>query len=263
MPDPDTAKLDAQLLMAHVLGANRAWLYAHGDHVLTATARETFEQLVHRRAAGAPIAYLTGRQAFWSLDLAVDESTLIPRPETELLVETVLARLSDPVVRIADLGTGSGAIAIALASERPDWQVTATDQSSRALGIAARNARDAGCADIEFIERSWLDGFGPASLDAIVANPPYIRAGDPHLERLRFEPESALVAGADGLDAIREIVDAGYDVLVDRGLLLLEHGFDQAGAVADLMGARGYLAVESLRDLGGHARVTLGQRPAR
>jgi len=257
------ARLDAELLLAHALGTPRARLYAWPEHEPDATERSAFEQLVDARARGEPIAYLTGRREFWSLDLAVTPDVLIPRHETELLVALALERIPrDRPFRVADLGTGSGAIALAIARERPLARVTATDASAGALDVARGNAARLGIGNVAFAGGDWFAALGDACFDAIVSNPPYIAADDVHLAEgdLRFEPAAALASGADGLDAMRRIVAGAPAHLTDAGVLLLEHGFDQSARVRALLDAAGFENVASVCDNGGHERVTLGTK---
>ena len=259
----DGARIDAELLLAHALGVSRARLYAWPEHEPEPKQREAFDRLVAARERGEPIAYLTGRREFWSLDLAVTPDVLIPRHETELLVELALDRIAhDRKVRVADLGTGSGAIALALARERPLARVTATDASEAALDVARRNAARLGIGNVAFAVGDWHAALGDARFDLIVSNPPYIAAGDAHLAQgdLRFEPAAALASGADGLDAIRRIVADAPEHLADGGALLLEHGFDQSLRVRALLDAAGFQNVTSVSDNGGHERVTLGTK---
>jgi len=257
------ARLDAELLLAHALGTPRARLYAWPEHEPDATERSAFEQLVDARARGEPIAYLTGRREFWSLDLAVTPDVLIPRHETELLVALALERIPrDRPFRVADLGTGSGAIALAIARERPLARVTATDASAGALDVARGNAARLGIGNVAFAGGDWFAALGDACFDAIVSNPPYMAADDVHLAEgdLRFEPAAALASGADGLDAMRCIVAGAPAHLTDAGVLLLEHGFDQSARVRALLDAAGFENVASVCDNGGHERVTLGTK---
>jgi len=256
------ARGEAELLLAHALERTRAWLFAWPEHVPTDVQRERFERLVEARAGGMPVAYLLGRRAFWSLDLAVTPAVLIPRPETELLVELALERVPEKVAcGIADLGTGSGALALALAHERPLARVRATDLSTHALDVARSNARRLGLANIEFAHGDWCDALGDARFDLIVSNPPYIAADDPHLSRgdPRHEPTSALASGADGLDAIRTIVATAPSHLLPGGWLLIEHGWEQATQVRDLLERRGLSSVRSARDIAGHERVSFAR----
>jgi release factor glutamine methyltransferase len=256
--------VDAQWLLVHALGKPRSWLYAHGDDVADAALVARFEALVARRVVGEPVAYLTGRRGFWSLDLTVTPATLIPRVETELLVELALARLPrDREPRIADLGTGSGAIALALAHERPRARVVATDASDAALAVARDNAIALGIDNIDFRRGDWLAALSGERFDLIASNPPYIAGDDPHLGvgDLRHEPAAALASGCDGLDAIRMIVRDAPAHLVTDGWLLLEHGLEQGRAVRDLLHAAGFVDVATEHDLEGRDRVTLGRMP--
>ncbi len=259
----DSPRLDAELLLAQSLGKPRVYLLAWPERQPDATTRERYRALLERRLVGEPVAYLVGRQEFWSLDLAVGPATLIPRPDTERLVELALERLPPKrPLRVADLGTGSGAIALAIASERPHARVVATDLSEPALAVAAANARHLALSNVEFRQGDWcaaLDG----RFELIVSNPPYVAAADPHLNRgdLRFEPHAALTAGSDGLDALRMITVAALDWLSPGGWLLVEHGWDQGAAVAGLLRARGYAEVAGWRDLAGRDRVSGGRRP--
>ena len=255
---------DAALLLAHALGKSRSWLFAHADDALGEAEAARFDVLLARRAAGEPVAYLTGWRGFWTLELAVTPATLVPRPETELLVDLALARLPvDAPVRVADLGTGSGAIALAIASERPRAQVLATDASSAALDVARGNAARNGIGNVAFRLGSWLQPLGEDTFDLIASNPPYIAEGDPHLAQgdLRFEPAMALSCGADGLDAIRVIVRDAPACLRRGGWLLLEHGWEQGDAVRALLAAAGFADVATERDLEQRDRVSLGRLP--
>ena len=255
-------RVDAEWLLAHALGQPRSWLFAHSGDPVSPAAAERFAGLLARRQAGEPVAYLTGSQGFWTLDLAVSPATLVPRPETELLVELALARIpADAASRIADLGTGSGAIALAIAKERPCAAVIATDASAAALEIARRNATRNRIATVEFRDGDWLAPLAGEAFDLIASNPPYIAEGDPHLGEgdLRFEPPTALSSGTDGLDAIRRIVGDAPAHLAVGGWLLLEHGWNQGEAVRALLQAAGFIDVETARDLEGRDRVSLGR----
>ncbi|SDC73918.1 release factor glutamine methyltransferase [Paracidovorax valerianellae] len=260
------ARIDAQLLLLHALDrpdAGRAWLLAHDTDALSASAQANFLALCQRRAAGEPVAYLTGRKEFYGLPLQVDARVLDPRPDTETLVDWALQVL-EPIAtpRVADLGTGSGAIALALQSQRSDAQVLAVDASPEALEVAQANGERL-ALPVRFAQGDWLLGLGEGAVfDAIVSNPPYIAADDPHLAALTHEPLDALASGADGLDDIRTIAGQALPHLVPGGWLLLEHGWDQADAVQALLRATGFAEVQSRTDLAGHARCTGGRRPA-
>lgn len=254
---------DAQWLLAHVLGKPRTWLYTHRNDLLGDGEIAKFESLLQRRLSGEPVAYLIGTRGFWSLDLAVTPATLIPRPETELLVELALARLpADRECRVADLGTGSGAIALALAHERPRAQVVATDASEAALAVAQGNAEHLGIRNISFRLGSWWQPLTGETFDVIASNPPYIADDDPHLREgdLRYEPACALSSGADGLNAIRSIVRDAPMHLVSGGWLLLEHGWEQGESVRELFRGTGFVDVATERDLEDRDRVTLGRK---
>lgn len=260
----DEARHEAERLLIHVLGRDRAWLFAHARDEVEAGPRAAFEALLQRRLGGEPVAYLTGMRGFWTLDLAVTPDTLIPRPETERLVELALQRLpADAPLQVADLGTGSGAIALAIASERPQAQVLATDASAAALQVARGNARRNGLERVEFVQGDWLAPLAGRRFHLIASNPPYIAADDPHLRQgdLRHEPASALASGADGLDDIRRIVAAAPAHLHAGGWLLLEHGRDQGEAVCALLRESGLVEVASEQDLEGRDRVSLGRWP--
>jgi release factor glutamine methyltransferase len=258
------ARLDAELLLAHVLGKSRAWLFAWPEYELDAARHTAFERMIAARERGEPVAYLTGHREFWSLDLAVTPDVLIPRHETELLVEFALANIpADRDVRIADLGTGSGAIALALARERPRAHVLATDASNAALHVARDNAQRLDVRNVTFAEGDWCDALGRERFELIASNPPYIAERDAHLDvgDLRHEPKSALISGADGLDAIRRIVADSFEHLHPRARLVIEHGWDQAERVRALFAAAGYADVGSARDGAAHERVTFGAKP--
>jgi len=261
LPDSPTPRLDAELLLAHALGKSRSYLHTWPERELEADQLARYQAALVRRQAGEPVAYILGQQGFWSLELEVAAHTLIPRPDTELLVETVLALLPATPAQVLDLGTGSGAIALALATERPAWTLTGIDRIPEAVALAERNRLRHKLANARFAQSHWFSALAGQRFQLIVSNPPYIAADDRHLAEgdVRFEPSSALVAGPDGLDDLRLIVEQAPDYLVSGGWLLLEHGFDQAGAVRELLGARGFRAIESRRDLGGHERISLGR----
>ncbi|UUY10501.1 peptide chain release factor N(5)-glutamine methyltransferase [Pseudomonas sp. J452] len=264
LPDSPSAPLDAELLLAAALGKSRSYLRTWPEREPSAEQQAAFAAMLERRRAGEPVAYILGQQGFWSLDLEVAPHTLIPRPDTELLVETALALLPTTPLRALDLGTGTGAIALALASERPGWRVTGVDRVLDAVALAERNRQRLQLNNAEFRPSQWFSALAGQRYRLIVSNPPYIAADDRHLGEgdVRFEPASALVSGADGLDDIRQIISAAPAYLDAGGWLLLEHGYDQAEAVRALLAAAGFVAVESRRDLGGHQRISLGQWPA-
>jgi release factor glutamine methyltransferase len=260
---PGIDRLDAQLLMLHALGraqTDRAWLITHDDEVLSEPAARTFQALCQRRLAGEPLAYIVGSKPFFGLDLQVDKRVLVPRPDTETLVEWALT--FDTAHSVLDMGTGSGAIALALKHGKPDWQVTALDASADALDVAQNNAKRLNL-NVNFLHSSWFDALADSKFDAkfdlIVSNPPYIVEGDWHMAALAHEPKQALTSGADGLDDIRQIVAQAPLFLTSGGWLLLEHGFDQAAAVRDLLTQRGFVQVQSRLDLGQIERCSGGR----
>ena len=250
---------EARLLLRHILGVPHATLEAHPERKVSPQDTAAFRALVVRRAAGEPVAYLTGHREFYGLDFHVTPAVLIPREETELLVDIALEK---PAQRILDLGTGSGCLAIAVAKQLPQAQVTAVDVSAAALDVARENAARHG-ATVRFVQGDWFAPLDGERFDLILANPPYVAEGDPHLAQgdVRFEPRSALAAGAQGLDDIRRIVAGAGAHLVPGGRLYFEHGYDQAPAVAALLAEAGFVAVEQRADLAGILRVTGGARP--
>lgn len=257
----DEARLEAELLLAHALDRPRSWFYAHAGDVLEGGELGAFEQLLRRRAEGEPVAQITGVRGFWSLELAVTRDTLIPRPETELLVELALERLPpDVLAQVLDLGTGTGAIALAIASERPLADVSAVDASQAALDVARANAADAGLP-LRLLHGDWYAPVAGEVFRLIVSNPPYIAEDDPHLVQgdLRFEPRSALASGPDGLDALRVIINGAPVHLLPEGWLLVEHGHEQGVAVRALLRGAGFRHVETARDLERRERISLGQ----
>ena len=255
-------RTDATVIMSEVLGVNRAWIAANPMRILTETQDAQIEMMAAQRAMGRPVAYMLNRREFYGRDFALDSSVLIPRPETETLVEAALARMA-PKDTYLDLGTGSGAIAVTLAAQRPQSRGVATDVSAAALRVARANAERHLCADrIEFLEGTWYEPVGARQFDVVVSNPPYVAAGDPHLGRgdLRFEPRESLTDGsADGLGSIRAIVAGATAHLRKGGWLLLEHGYDQAPAVRALLEAAGFASIVSLPDLAGIPRVAGGK----
>jgi release factor glutamine methyltransferase len=261
--DRREARLETRVLVAHALGVDHAWLIAHDRDALAAPQAAAIEALIARREGGEPVAHILGEKEFYGRPFQVTPDVLIPRPETELLVEAALARLpKEQPLHVLDLGTGSGCVAITLALEQPLARVVAVDRSPAALAIARNNALRLGAANVEFIRSDWYAGLGVKKFDMIVGNPPYIAAGDPHLRRgdLRFEPNSALAAGTDGLDAIRAILSGAAAHLEPGGWLLLEHGFDQGAEVAALLARNGFGHIRTLRDLAGLERTSLGRR---
>jgi len=256
------AALEADLLLAFVLDVDRAWLFANREDQVSPSKQRAFEELVARRSGGEPIAYLIGEREFWSLPLKVTPDVLIPRPETELLVETALQFIPrDATWRIADLGTGSGAIALAIACERPACDIHATELSERALAVAARNVEAIAPGRVQLHRGSWLEPL-QGRFRVIVTNPPYVAEDDPHLSEgdCRFEPAAALTPGMDGLAAIRRIARDALPRLEPGGLLAFEHGFDQGEAARHLLRALGYRQVETRKDLEGRERVTAGYK---
>ena len=256
------AALDAQVLLCHVLEQSRTWLFTWPERELTRAQQAEFEALLARREQGEPVAHLIGEREFFGRRFSVTADTLIPRPDTETLVEQVLALALPANARVVDLGTGTGAIGITLALEQPAWQVTLVDNSAAALQVAAANARQLG-ATVRCLQGSWLtpcDGF----FDLVVSNPPYIEDGDVHLAQgyVRFEPRSALVAGDQGLADLITIAQQAAGKLVAGGWLLLEHGFEQGDAVRALLADIGFEDVRTEQDLGGNDRVTLGKQCA-
>lgn len=259
----ETPSLDAEVLLSFVLGAPRSDFHTWPEKLLAEEALQCFREYLARRRQGEPVAYLTGTKEFWSLELEVSAATLIPRPETEMLVETALTLFpqEDAVIRAADLGTGSGAIALALANERPHWEIHATDISESALQIARKNAQQFGFRQVFFHHGSWCNALPPAGFDVIVSNPPYLAESEwPHDESgLAFEPRLALVAGKSGLEAIHLVCHEAKAFLKPGGYLLLEHGFSQARAVREHLDAAGYRQVFSIPDWAGHERVAVGR----
>lgn len=255
-----SARADAEILLAHCLQKSRTWLFTWPEYEPDTACLITFRQLIEKRRQGMPIAYLTGQREFWTLNLKVTSDTLIPRPETELLVETALEKL-DGKQSLLDLGTGTGAIALAIASERPDLHIAACDISPAALTIAQENARNHHIHNVQFLLSDWFNHLPAQHFDVIAANPPYIETQDPHLQQgdVRFEPISALISGEDGLDDIRHITQIAPQWLKQDGWLILEHGYNQGEAVTQLLQKTNFRNVIRLSDLSGNDRVTCGQ----
>lgn len=257
----DSPRRDAEILLGHVTGRARTYILAFAETVLTRDEETQLAELLARRKTGEPVAHLVGEREFWSLPLYVSAATLIPRPDTECLVEQALARLPASPARILDLGTGTGAIALALASERPDCQVTAVDVMPDAVALAQRNVDRLALPNVTVVHSSWFSALGDRQFETIVSNPPYIDEADPHLGEgdVRFEPRSALVAAGQGLADLSQIITAARQHLVSDGWLLLEHGWTQGEAVRALFLQAGYQQVETCRDYGGNERLTLGK----
>lgn len=258
----DSARLDAEVLLRHALECSATHLLAWPEKILDEKQLQRFEQLLEQRRSGVPVAYLTGHKEFWSLDFRVTPATLIPRPDTELLVEFVLNKFSSRTkLRLIDLGTGSGAIAIALASEKPDWNITATDISDEALAVAIDNARRHQISNIRFIKSHWFEQIEPQGFDLIISNPPYIPRHDKHLSQgdVRFEPPGALISGDTGMDDIEEITSQSENYLNPAGWLVFEHGYDQKQSLHDCLSRHRFQNIVQLEDLSGQPRMTAGQ----
>ncbi|MEO6117483.1 MAG: peptide chain release factor N(5)-glutamine methyltransferase [Methylotenera sp.] len=258
------AKFEIQLVLQFVLNVNRAWLIAHENDALAIHQEQEFHLLLARRLAGEPIAYILGKREFYGLDLMVTPDTLIPRPDTETLVEAALAKIPNNTnYSILDLGTGTGAIALAIAKHRPQANIVAVDASKTALEVALQNAQNLHLLNVEFVLSDWFDKLDGERFDVIISNPPYIEQDDEHLAQgdLRFEPISALASGIDGLDDIRQIIDVCLIHLKPQGWLMLEHGYQQAESVSNLMAEHGLVDIATLKDLGNNDRVTIAKNP--
>ncbi|HHG8772925.1 TPA: peptide chain release factor N(5)-glutamine methyltransferase [Raoultella planticola] len=263
LSESESPRRDAEILLGYVTGKARTYLLAFGETLLTAEQLTQLTPLLSRRQRGEPVAHLVGEREFWSLPLLVSAATLIPRPDTECLVEQALARLPAAPCRILDLGTGTGAIALALASERPDCQVTAVDVMPDAAALAARNAQRLAIANVTVLQSNWFAALAGQQFAMIVSNPPYIDETDPHLAQgdVRFEPKTALVAADNGLADLAHIIRAGRRFLTPGGMLLLEHGWQQGDAVRALFRDAGYLEIATCRDYGDNDRLTVGRFP--
>ena len=255
---------DASILLCHVLDCSSSHLIAWPDKQLSDDQSQNYNALIQQRSQGTPVAYITGEKEFWSLLLKVTPAVLIPRPETETLVEFTLETLKDnPKAKIADLGTGSGAIACALASEQPDWHITATDASAEALAIAKQNAEAHQLHNIDFVQGHWFQALQRQDYDMVISNPPYVAAGDPHLGQgdVRFEPDDALSSGIQGMDDIEAIAREAADHLIPGGWLAVEHGYDQQQLVHDCFTRNGFVDITQQADLAGIVRITAARKP--
>ena len=257
-----SAILDAQVLLNHILHCNSAHLAAWPEKDLTGEQQEKYNQLILQRQQGLPVAHLTGQREFWSLNFIVDNSTLIPRPETETLVEFILTKFGDRRnLKMLDLGTGTGAIAIAVAKEKPGWQIVASDINVAALKLARQNSHNLQAENITFIQSDWFNDITDKDFDIIVSNPPYIASNDPHLSQgdVRFEPETALISGSSGMDDIEHICLHSKDHLAKDGWLIVEHGYNQKQQVADCFTKKGFTQITQQQDLSGHTRMSAGK----
>ena len=257
----DSARLDAEILLCQTIDMPRSYLFSHPEDELDELTRQRFETVLQRRLQGEPMSYISGVKEFWSRELLVSPATLVPRPETELLVELALREIPrETDWQVLDLGTGSGAIAIALATERPFAHITATDISNDALAVAAENVRQNDLANVSCLQGSWSQPVSGRTFNLIVSNPPYVRDDDEALQQLSFEPLSALASGADGLRDIRLLAAECVPLLQDQGWLMLEHGADQQGDVANILSAAGWVDIACHNDLAGKPRVTVARR---
>lgn len=257
-PESDSPRLDAELLLAHALGKSRTWLFVHAGDDLEGRDVDAFESLLQRRLNGEPVAYILGTREFWSVPLRVTPDTLVPRPETERLVEVALEQIPrNATMRIADLGTGSGAVAIAIALERPNVSLVACDRSTNALKVAEQNALSLNLDRIQFVESDWTSSLGKTLFDLVVSNPPYVASGDPALDRLQKEPSAALVSGNDGLDDIRRLAVDVRTILKINGRFVFEHGADQQAAVRSILETAGWKDIHQFKDYSGRPRVSV------
>ncbi|MBC8520191.1 MAG: peptide chain release factor N(5)-glutamine methyltransferase [Gammaproteobacteria bacterium] len=261
----DTAHLDSELLLGNVIGRSRTWLHTWPESTIDNDNLHLFSNLIQRRADGEPVAHLIGKQEFWSLSLKITADTLVPRPETEVMVEQVLGLVPEEAEwKIADLGTGSGAIAIAVANERAGCTITATDQSAATLAVARENGHSHHLKNIKFLQGSWFEPLDSIDqrYDLILSNPPYIASSDPHLEQgdLRYEPDSALISGDSGMDDLNHLVNNARGYLLPDGILMVEHGYDQGKKVRSLFQHNNFSGVTTLHDLAGLERITYGIR---
>ena len=264
LPDSPTARLDAELLLAAALGKPRSFLHTWPERIVCTEAALAFAGYLQRRRTGEPVAYILGQQGFWKLDLEVAPHTLIPRPETEMLVEAALELVpAFAPAEVLDLGTGTGAIGLALANDRQQWKITAVDRVTEAVALAERNRQRLQLDNAEVLNSHWFSALEGRQFDLIISNPPYIAETDPHLSMgdVRFEPGSALTSGPDGLDDLRTIISEAPAHLSPGGWLLLEHGYDQGPAVRELLIRHGFERIQTRRDLGEHERITFGCVP--
>lgn len=259
----DSARFDVELLLCHVLKCDRSYLFTWPEKSLSDDQLQQFNDLMAERLKGRPVAHLLGEREFWSLPLQVDDSTLIPRPDTEVLVEKVLQLPLPDTCRALDLGTGTGAIALALASEYPAWHITAVDFSEQAVALVQKNVAALNLNNVRVLQSDWFSAVAGERFDVVVSNPPYIESNDPHLQQgdVRFEPLSALVADDNGFADLFVIAEQACNFLNSQGWLLLEHGFEQGARVREKLQQLGYDCVETLRDYGNNERVTLGRWP--
>lgn len=260
----DTPTLDAEILLAHAISQSRTFLFTHPEYDLSEDEIQTFTSYCDKRKQGVPIAYIIGEKEFWDITLKVTEDVLIPRPETESIVAWVLEHAKMRRQRLLDLGTGSGAIAIAIAKARPSWRLCATDNSDKALAIAKENAEQYGLENIDFIQSNWYDNINPTwGFDFIVSNPPYVTEAEyqSNVDNLKTEPKGALVSSHQGLADLEKIITKAASYLYPQGWIVLEHGFEQGAGVRDLLNTSGFQQIETLKDLAGLDRTTLGQKP--